>query len=235
MKTRNFKAATFAAILAATLSLPAHASVPTLIISEVDANGSSASYGGDWFELTNISNTAISISGWKMDDNSNLYANAVALRGVTSIAAGQSIIFIEGNTSGTTDATINANFKTAWFGNNVPANLTIGNYGGSGVGLSGSGDAVNIFDSSGSLITSVDFGISTSGKTFDNAAGITTISQLSAVGVNGAFLSANGAEIGSPGAIAAVPEPETYALMLIGLGLTAAVARRKQCSIGLIG
>ena len=71
------------------------------------------SYGADWFELTNIGSTAVNISGWKMDDNSNSFGNAVALRGVTSIAAGQSVVFIEGNATGTTDSTIDATFKTA--------------------------------------------------------------------------------------------------------------------------
>ena len=51
-----------------------------------------------------------------MDGNSNLFSAAVALRGVTSIAAGQSVVFIEGSTSGSGDATLNASFKAAWFG-----------------------------------------------------------------------------------------------------------------------
>ncbi|MBP6505549.1 MAG: PEP-CTERM sorting domain-containing protein [Rhodoferax sp.] len=50
------------------------------------------------------------------------------------------------------------------------------------------------------------------------------------VGNNGAFMNASG-EIGSPGAIAAaVPEPETYAMLLAGLALVGAVARRRRQS-----
>lgn len=222
---KNKNAIFFAAMLSA-IAAPAHAAI---IISEVDASGSSASYAADWFELTNTGSSAVNITGWKIDDNSNSFANAVALRGQTSIAAGQSIIFLEGTATGTTDATINSAFQTAWFGTNAPQGLTFANYGGSGVGLSTTADAVNIFNSSGTLITRVDFGVSTTGKTFDNAAGLNnvTISQASTIGINGAFLSASGAEIGSPGLVAAVPEPETYAMLLAGLGMIGCMVRRK--------
>jgi len=207
---------------------PAHAQI---IISEVApyASGNTV-YAADWFELTNTGSSAADITGWKVDDSSNSFASAVALRGITSIAAGQSVIFIEGNATGTTDSAIDASFASAWFGANIPAGLTIGNYGGSGVGLSTGGDALNIFNSSGNLVTGVSFGNSTTGKSFDNAAGLSnvTLTQLSAVGVNGAFIAYNGAETGSPSTIAAIPEPETFAMMLAGLGLIGAVARKRQ-------
>lgn len=186
-----------------------------IIISEVDPTGSATStYAADWFELTNTGTSAVDITGWKMDDNSNSFGSSVALRGVTSIAAGQSVVFIEGNSTGSTDSTIQANFKTAWFGSNVPAGFTIGGYGGSGVGLSSTSDAVNIFNSTGTLITRVDFGAATTGVSFDNSAGLnnTVISTVSVAGTNGAFTSPTG-EVGSPGA---VPEPSTCALMLGG-------------------
>jgi Lamin Tail Domain len=174
-----------AALLMASVA-PVHADI---IISEVApyASGNTV-YAADWFELTNTGSSAVNITGWKMDDNSNSFAAAVALRGVTSINPGQSVIFIESNASGSTDSTIDSSFKSAWFGSNVPAGLLIGNYGGSGVGLSTSSDAVNIFNSSGSLMANVSFNASTTGKTFDNAAGLNnaTLTQLSAVGVNGA-------------------------------------------------
>jgi hypothetical protein len=227
MKQFNF--AVLATALMTVIASPAHAAIT---ISEVDANGSAATsgYAADWFELTNTGVSAVDITGWKMDDNSNSFASAVALRGVTSIAAGQSVVFIEGTASGSTDSTINAAFKAAWFGSNAPASLVIGNYGGSGVGLSSSGDAVNIFNASGNGINRVDFGASTLGQTFDNAAGLSnvTISQLSAAGVNGAFQSYNAAEIGSPGSVATVPEPETYGMLFGGLGLMGFMTRRRK-------
>ena len=54
--------------------------------------------------------------------------------GITTIAPGESVIFME-----TTDATLAAKkaaFLSLWFGANPPANLQVGNYSGSGVGLS---------------------------------------------------------------------------------------------------
>jgi Lamin Tail Domain len=200
-----------------------------MLITEVNANGSGASYAADWFELTNTGPTAVTITGWKMDDNSNAFGSSVLLRGVTSVGAGQSVIFLEGLADGSTDATIQTNFKTAWFGSNVPAGLTLGNYGGSGVGLSNNnGDAVNLYNSTGTLMANVSFGAEAAGKTFDNAAGLNnaSISQLSAVGVNGAFTSANAAEIGSPG-VAPVPLPAAAWLLLSGLGLLGPMMRRR--------
>jgi len=199
-----------------------------IIISEVDPNGSSSAttYKQDWFELKNLGSSTVSLVGWKMDDSSDSFSTAVALTGVTSIAAGQSVVFVE-DTGSSSDTTLNATFETAWFGSSVPTGFTIGNYGGSGVGLSSSSDAVNIFDSSGNAVTGVTFGSTTVGHTLDNAAGLSgAISQLSAVGVNNAFLSFNGVETGSPGDITPAPEPTTLALA--GLGLAAVFGFRRN-------
>jgi uncharacterized protein YjiK len=183
-----------------------------LIVSEASpwSSGNSA-YAADWFEVTNTGTTAVNITGWKMDDNSNSFGSAVALRGITTIGAGKSVVFIEGLADGTTDAALAAAFSTAWFGTStLPTGFQIGYYGGSGVGLSTGGDSINLFDAAGNRITGTDFGPSTTFRTFDNKAGVAsttlplpTVSSLSTLAINGAFLSANGKEIGSPGAIAA--------------------------------
>ncbi len=186
---------------------------PRVFISEVFSAGSSnTSYRADWIELTNTGTSDVNIAGWKIDDDSNAFGNAVALRGVTVLPAGRSAVFIEGSTDGLSDPTLIANFSTAWFGSAVlPAGILVGTYGGSGIGLGGTADAVNLFDSGGNRVSGVRFAAAPTGTpvpTFDNTAGIglgvtslplPTISTASVAGVNGAFVSFNGAEIGSPG------------------------------------
>jgi len=197
-----------------------------IAITEVAPWGSgNAPYASDWFELTNTGASAVSITGWKMDDSSPSFATAVALTGISSIAAGESVIFLE--------SSVNASFLSSWFGAAGKPGLQIGNYSGSGVGLSASGDAVNIYNAAGVLQASVNFGASDSTspyQSFDNSAGLNnaTISQLSTVGSNGAFVALNdAAEIGSPGAIAAVPEASSLAMLLAGLGLMGVIARKR--------
>jgi hypothetical protein len=228
------------AVAALPLVLAAGVSRAAIVITEVDPSGSSSTsntYNADWFELTNTG-AAVDISGWRMDDNSHTFASAVGLRGVTSIAPGQSVVFVEGAADGSTDSTIDANFESFWFGSNVPAGFTIGNYGGTGVGLSTSADEVNIYDAAGNEVVGVGFGATTTGVSLDNSAGVGNaaqpdllISTNSIVGVNGAFASANAAagvpnEIGSPGVAGATPEPAS--LGVLAVGGTALLARRRK-------
>lgn len=203
-------------------AVPAHAAI---IVSEVapwsSSNANPTSFGADWFELTNTGSNAVAISGWKMDDNSNSLAAAVALTGVTSIAAGQSVVFIEG------PASLGSAFRDYWFGANAPAGLQIGFYSGGGVGLSQAGDAVNIFDALGSLQAKVTFGLSSVVaplRTLDNAVGLNNaaIATPSALGVNGAFTAARANEIGSPGSIANAAIPVPAAALLFGPALMVA-------------
>ncbi|HRA63918.1 MAG TPA: lamin tail domain-containing protein [Burkholderiaceae bacterium] len=214
-----------AAMLLAAGASMAQAEVRITEFSPWSSGSSGSPYGADWFELTNVGSSAVDISAWSMDDDS-ANAGVALLTGISQIGAGQSVIFLEGTGSA------NTSFISTWFGANAPAGFAIGNYAGAGIGLSTGGDQVNIFDKLGVLQAKVSFGGSTRGQTFDNAAGLNNavVSQLSMVGNNGAFMNASG-EIGSPGAIAAaVPEPETYAMLLAGLALVGAVARRRRQS-----
>jgi uncharacterized protein YjiK len=181
-----------------------------LIISEVAPwSSGNSSLASDWFEVTNIGTAAVDITGWKMDDSGPSLATAVPLNGITSIAPGESVIFIE-------LANKTADFINIWFGGVAPAGLQFGTYTGLGVGLSTGGDAVNLFDSGGTIRASVTFGANAPTvpgpyRTFDNSAGLNsaTITTLSSVAVNGAYsvtdtvaVATQGTLIGSPGVIA---------------------------------
>jgi hypothetical protein len=219
--------------LLAAAAVPAHADIRITEVAPY-ASGNTA-YGADWFELTNTGTTAVDITGWRVDDSSAAFGASLALRGITSIGAGQSVVFIESNASGTNDATRLSGFVNAWFNGAAPASFAMGFYGGSGIGLSTGGDAVNIYNAAGALQAGVSFGTSDDSapfQSFDNAAGQNgvAISQLSALGANGARVSFDGIEIGSPGAVAAVPEPETYAMLLAGIGVIATFVRRRKAA-----
>ena len=176
-----------------------------LIISEVAAWGSGNSpAAADWFELTNLGARTINLVGWKVDDSSaSPLGGALPLNGVNEIAPGESAIFMETSTPA---ATVQI-FLQTWFGANPPSGLQVGNYSGSGIGLSTGGDQVNLYDPSNQLRASVYFAVSdnaTPFASFDNAAGIDAafISRLSVPGIDGASVAKTDAnEIGSPGRI----------------------------------
>lgn len=152
-----------------------------------------------------------------------------------SIGAGQSAIFLESSASASSSSTLISSFETAWFGSKVPANLLVGTYDdGTNYGLSQTADMVNIFSGSAaasSLVASVAIGADggTPVSTFDNAAGLNnaTLTRKSVAGINGAFVSANGLEVGSPGTISPVPLPGALGLLLSGLGAFGVAAGRK--------
>ena len=182
--------------------------LPTVYVSEVSPWSSGNSpFSRDWFELTNGGGSPLSITGWKMDDNSNIFSAAVPLSGITTIAPGESVIFMELQN---TDSLLakQTEFINTWFGGVAPAGLQIGGYTGGGVGLSTGGDAVNIYNPMGDLKANVIFGASPSGPfpSFNNALGLnnTNLVTLSSIGVNGAFKAPGdllNTEVGSPGTV----------------------------------
>ena len=188
---------------------------------------SSSGSGGtvDWFELTNYGLTVASIAGWTMDDSSFLFANSVALNGVASIGAGESVIFLE--SAGGADI---ASFRTFWGGID---SVQIGYYSGSGVGFSASGDGAVVFNSGGTEATpEVTFGAATAGSSFyftydaeDNPAA--SVSQVGTVAGQVTYISADTlGNIGSPGTAMGIPEPATGTLL--GLGALGLVRRWRR-------
>jgi hypothetical protein len=237
----------YSTFVAAALAAAANGASASVVISEVDPFGSNGKTGyvADWFELTNTGSTSVSIAGWTMMDNhassnstspydsgatiaigntSKPAAGLTLANGQTTLAAGQSAIFLESPSNGAVSTALIQSFEQAWFGSNVPAGVLVGTYNdtsSANFGLSQDDDMVNIFDSSASLSASVHFQSDTGSPvaTFDNAAGLNNalLTQKSVAGVNGAFVSASGLEIGSPGSISAVPLPDASGLMLSGL------------------
>lgn len=165
----------------------------------------------DWFELTNIGSTDVDITGWKVDDNSYLFTNSLALNGITTIPAGKSVIFME-TAAPSTDIPL----MKAYWGSSMD-NVSVGSYTGSGIGLSSGGDGVIIFNADGTEINRVSFGAATTGKSFywsykadgtvvDNAVisavGTITGTISNQVTVTSANATAN---IGSPGTAIVLP------------------------------
>jgi hypothetical protein len=205
----------------AIVCLSAASSQGALVITEAmssSGNGGTA----DWFELTNTGPSAVDATGYKMDDSSFAFANAVLLSGVGSIPAGTSALFVE------TDAPLTdlPTFRTFWGGSALTT--LVGSYpsAGLGVGLSSSGDGVVVFDTAGTEITArASFGAATAGSSFIRSDGATagTFGSVSQLGVAGAFQSVGApTNIASPGVVA--PEPASLAaLVMAGL-----VARRRR-------
>jgi hypothetical protein len=205
----------------ALLASSAHASLRiTEVMSSSGGDGTP-----DWFEVTNDGSSAVSLTGWKMDDGSFNIAAAVALSGITLIGAGESVIFIESANG----AAINS-FRTFWGG---LTNVQVGYYSGSGVGFSSGGDGVCLFNNLGVNVNQVSFGAATTGSSFfwgwDAQGSIdpnysAVVSTVGTIGTQVTFQSGNPVNTGSLGTAIAVPAPGAVAL----LGVAGLVGGRRR-------
>ena len=221
------------------LASPALAQFSTLRITEAM---SSSGVGGtaDWWEVTNYGSSAVDITGWTVDDNF-MSGSSIALNGITSINAGESVAFLETTTldSGTV-ATLISSFRTFWGGS--AASAQIGYYAGSGIGLSSNGDGLVMFSGTTETTPRVSFGAATTGASFYygyDAAGDPTTSPntnaiVSTVGtLDGQITFASAStlpqNIGSLGTavVTAVPEPSSAALLVIGAGAGVTLGLRR--------
>ena len=221
-----------AALLASVASTQAQS-----LIRVTEAMSSSGTGGTpDWIELTNLGNTVADINGWKVDDSSRAFGTSILLNGITSIAAGESVVFFETSTTNLGSgawATDLTNFRSFWGG---LSGVQVGYYGGSGIGLSSSGDGVAVFNSSGTeQATYVSFGAATAGTSFnfvyDASGGLTSAADaLSVAGEYGATTvsaawGGTGTPVSNTAGLGVVPEPSSSALL--GLGTIALLGLRR--------
>ena len=219
MKTRKLSLLLSAACLSATMIGTAHADVR---ITEWMYSGA----GGEFIEFTNLGNASVDFTGWSYDDDSRL-PGGFDLSGFGVVAAGESVIITEDTA---------AKFIADW---NLSGVKVLGEY----TNNIGRADELNLFNGMSLVdrLTYADNGAAGGPRT-QNASGIAktfaalgandaTQWQLSVVGdFENSFASING-DIGNPGFTsyaAAVPEAETYAMMLAGLGLVGFMARRRK-------
>lgn len=182
-------------------------------------------YNGDEFvEVTNFGPTPIDLTGWSYDDSSRA-PGSFSLSSIGAVNPGQVFIIAEA---------LAADFRAAW---SLPANVKIA--GGNSHNL-GRSDEINIYDGSSTLVDRLTYNdqvagprtLNVSGRPLTLAAlGANDAAQwaLSAIGDGAGSYTSSAGFIGNPG-IAPIPEPETYALMLAGLGLVGLLARRRANS-----
>ena len=210
-------------ITTALVAISSSASASLRITEVMSSSAGGGSPTGDFLEITNYGSSAISMSGWKMDDNSFDITKAVALNGITSIGAGESVIFIES----VAGAAVNS-FKTFWGG---LTGVQVGYYSGSGISFGSGGDSAILFNAEAAEATRVTFGAATAGKTFFwgyNAATGTVdpsynglVSSVGTIGTQVTFTSSG--DTGSLGT-AIIPTPGAVAL----LGLAGLIVRRRR-------
>ena len=184
---------------------------PNLIITEVESSEKNpTTHHGDWWELSNFGNEAVDLHGFRMNDSHTL-GSAYTITNHAVIQPGESVIFLERTTTAGQEVN-EATFRT-WWGSNLPPNLQIITYDGTGRGLSGSGDEVRVWNQAATQeadrVAAVAFSTATAGVsfTFDpqstNQLGFAgnTTQGSSTNGLNGALASAESGDIGSPGRI----------------------------------
>lgn len=191
-----------------------------LVITEIWQGVSGPDHTGDWFELTNFGQSAFDPTTLFFEDESADPVEAAQLMGITSIASGESVIFVGGDMS---DASL---FELVW---NTGGNVQVGWHDGSGLGQSG--DAIFLFDSTlpgANTVASQAFGETSDGQSwFWNPVTMSWNNELSVAGQFGAYESSFGPDttfpaVGSPGVI---PAPGAASLFAIG---AAGLLRRRR-------
>ncbi len=202
----------------AAMCLPASAAVE---VTEVLAGGyldyddpiSGKMHNGDWFEITNTGDSAVTLSGWKWRDDNDGH-DLITIPDVT-LAAGESVILLGEDEDGyTTD------WQTVW---GVTGQLITQGDMGEFHGLGKSGDSVFLYDNNDVLVDTATWGDIGDGFSWDFVN-----NHLSVSGTDGAWTATDpvGSDVASP--YSTVPEPATMFLLTIGSGLLALRHRNRK-------
>lgn len=175
-----------------------------LVISEVmaDSRHLDTAINGDWWEITNNGSSAINLSGYSWDDDSD--TSGLQTFPAHIIQPGHSAILLKEGTS-----TAIAPFRNAWTIDDSVKIFVESDFrtfpGFSG----GSGDTIYLYQPNGSLEDSFSFGPSTTGSSFSNFdTGSPIPGSISVLGeFNAISSSEDPGDIGSPGIAPAVPPP----------------------------
>ena len=160
---------------------------------------SSNNFGEDWFEITNLTDSVVDLTGFYWDDDGPMGADGAEF-GSVMLQPGESLIVLEGPAEG-------ADLFRELFGLDSSVQiLTEDDVTGPDTfsGLSSGGDEITIFDTDPNVpdaefnvIDFVEFPAATLGVSFDFSSGSLV---PSVAGVNGAIAASNG-DVGSPGAV----------------------------------
>ncbi|MGJ8696148.1 MAG: lamin tail domain-containing protein [Verrucomicrobiaceae bacterium] len=175
-----------------------------LVITEVmsSSNHSNSTIDGDWWELTNNGTTAVNLSGYRWDDESNIPSTHVFPS--YSLPAGASCIMLDEATT----ASITP-FRNAW---GIPASVKIfvaSDFGGFAGFSGGNGDTLYLYNAFNVVVDSFSFGAATGGQSFAFFVdGSPVPGGLSIDGEFGAKKSSQApADTGSPGSAPPLPSP----------------------------
>jgi len=171
----------------------------TEVFPAASTNGAPALHG-DWWELTNFGGSPIDLTGYRFNDsNGGLTNGVVTLDGIT-IEPGESIVFLEQNV--TTGLPTVDDFRT-WWDTALPANLRIFGYSTNNIGLSGSGDAIRLWDPKATdeadTVAEASFGVATPGVSFLYDAVTGLFGTPAVAGGAGIVAATENGDIGSPG------------------------------------
>ena len=161
-----------------------------LAVSEIMAGSNSTAYNADWFEIYNYGDSAVDLSGYSWDDESEI-AGTSTFPSVT-VQPGQAIVVLD-DVAANKDAFL-AEWKLYAGSVTIVANDELT---GSFPSLSQNGDAVFLYDANGAEMASGVYTAATAGFAveFDTTG---TFTGDAVDGTNGAYTSLEG-DVGSPG------------------------------------